>query len=217
MNNDPTCNSAPNEPTRTRTLDNNTVASEPGNVRLSDDKLRSLCPELYGWRGILHSLVWLLVYHAHVRTRIHEHLMEGDSRAALVLATEPLLIAAYTDELDCVALLRFPNEFVPQHSLEAGTRLLTINVYRPLRPLGTAKDLTLGASSYGRYGNFEPLIAEFLSDDRERIEWRKSEIAESEWKRAALLGEQYVARHGQQARDGRPLRSHRAARIGAPK
>ena len=38
-----------------------------------------------------------------------EHLEHGDSRAAIVISTDPeLLIAAYTDELDCIAMLRLP-------------------------------------------------------------------------------------------------------------
>ena len=61
--------------------------------------------------------------------RIAEHLEHGDSRAAIVVSTDPeLLIAAYTDELDCVAMLRLPKEpLVSKYSLLRGSRLLTVN------------------------------------------------------------------------------------------
>jgi len=40
---------------------------------------------------------------------ISNHLKMGDSRAAVVISIHPkLVIAAYTDELDCVAMLQFP-------------------------------------------------------------------------------------------------------------
>jgi hypothetical protein len=54
------------------------------------------------------------------------HLDRGDARAALVAAITPdVLVAAYTDELDCVAMLRFPQELVDIYDLEVGTRLIT--------------------------------------------------------------------------------------------
>ena len=51
------------------------------------------------------------------RTYLKEQLLHGDSRAAVVVSVDPLLlVAAYTDELDCVALLRFPDsEFVEEY------------------------------------------------------------------------------------------------------
>ena len=63
--------------------------------------------------------------------RIAEHLEHGDSRAAIVVSTYPaLLIAAYTDELACVAMLRLPKEpLVSKYSLLRGSRLLTVNTY----------------------------------------------------------------------------------------
>jgi hypothetical protein len=132
-------------------------------------------------------------------------LWKGDSRAAVVVSVAPLLIAAYTDELDCVALIRFPQELAQLYGLEVGSRLLTVNGY--VRDEGVAKDLIPGPASYHRYGNFIPLIAEFLSEDGPRIEFRKQEIAEPEWQRARELGDAYLSRPGLRYRDGRPLYS----------
>jgi hypothetical protein len=121
-----------------------------------------------------------------------------------VMQTTPLLIAAYTDEFDCVAMLHFPRSCVPTRDLQPGTRLLTVNTYT-LRLLGVARDLTPGPGDYRRYGNFAPLIAEFLSDDEQRITERKAQINEAEWNRTWSLGQEFLQQHGLKARDGRPM------------
>src|SRR5262249_51250149 len=63
------------------------------------------------------------------RIYIEEQLQHGDSRAAIVVCTAPLLVAAYSDELDCIAMLRFPNTFAEEYKLWVGSRLLTVNTY----------------------------------------------------------------------------------------
>ena len=42
---------------------------------------------------------------------------------------EPLVVAAYTDEMCAVALLRFPRWLCTERGLEVGARLLTANTY----------------------------------------------------------------------------------------
>jgi hypothetical protein len=190
---------------RMRTLNNNTAASDPGGIRLSDFKLRRFHPELYRSKGIWRWFGGLSPMQRFWLTRMREHLLHGDSRAALVVSVQPLLVAAYTDELDCIALLHFPQELAGEYGLQVWTRLLTVNIYA----FGTqpVADLESGPASYHRYSNFTPLIAEFVSEDRDRIEHRKAEIGEAEWQRTAALAHAYFARHGPLARDGRPMHS----------
>src|SRR5262249_13829871 len=99
----------------TRTLDDSTSASDPGGVSVSHKKLRLLRPDLYGLRGLVHRVRSGLGYGFPQRVYIEEQLQHGDSRAAVVVLTKPLLVAAYTDELDCVALLRFPEYLVEDY------------------------------------------------------------------------------------------------------
>jgi hypothetical protein len=134
-----------------------------------------------------------------------ECLQNGDSRAAVVISLRPLLVAAYTDELDCVVPLEFPEEFVDQYGLRDGSRLLTVNTYRQLAD--DDPDLIPGPDCGLAWTGFQPLIAEFLSDDRERIERRKAEIAEAEWRRASAMGKAYLESRPGVWRDGRPGRS----------
>jgi len=65
-------------------------ASDPGEVALSDAKLRRLRPDLFGLGA------WIKQRKkGSVGTRsIGEHLADGDSRAAVVASVDPLLVAA---------------------------------------------------------------------------------------------------------------------------
>jgi hypothetical protein len=137
--------------------------------------------------------------------RLDEHLRLGDSRAAIVMKTNPfLLIAAYSDEIDGVAMLRFDNKFIGLYSLKEGSRLLTVNTYERRKDQNIVKDLTLGPKELGRYRNFYPLIADFLSNDVDRISHRKTQIKETEWSHTQILGKEYMEKNGFRARNGNP-------------
>lgn len=136
-------------------------------------------------------------------TRIEEQLLFGDSRAAVVITTSPLLIAAYTDELDCVALLRFSDKFVSEYDLKPGSRLITVNTYE-YHDGSYESDLLPGPAASGNYRNFSPFIADFLTDDLDRLAKRKATISEDEWRRTEELGQTYVGENYARPRDGRP-------------
>ncbi len=180
--------------------DDSTCASDPGGLSLSDAKLavfkRSLNP--------IQRLCALLQLQT-PDALIAEHLKLGDSRAAMVVSVEPLLVAAYTDELDYIAMLRFPQPFVQAYALHPGSALPTVNTYGG--GLRVSRDLTPGPNDLGRWSSFWPYIAEFLSDDRVRIESRKRSIGDDEWQRCIVLGLQYREQFGDRARDGSPYRS----------
>ena len=186
-----------------RYLDDSTYASDPGGLTLSHDKLREMRPDLYGFAGAVESVLGALRLTLSQKVYLKEALYHGDSRAAVVVSTSPLLVAAYTDELDCIALLRFPDELVEQYGLKEGTGLLTVNTYAEDDPT-SGSDLIRGPEDTGNWAGFHPLIADFVSDDSEAIQQRKQEIAKEEWKRAYLLGKQYLSGGHGSPRDGRP-------------
>ena len=190
---------------RTQTLDDSTLATAPGHVRLSHSKLRVLRPELYGIRGLWNQALAYFRLAWPQRTYIEEQLECGDSRAAVVISISPLLIAAYTDELDCIAMLRFPDQFVGQYHLSKGSRLLTVNCYGSLPDYDP--DLILGPKLIVRWTGFHPVIADFLTDDLARVDLLKSQITEDEWARALEMGTEYVKCFPNVARDGRPVYS----------
>jgi hypothetical protein len=183
--------------------DDSTVASNPGKVTLSLEKY-----EAFRRREPLVRRFTLLLDGAKVR--IAEHLQLGDARAAVVVADDPVLVAAYTDELDCVAMLKFPSFVAEQLHLRPGTRLLTINTYAV--GLFVARDLQPGPLRYKRYNNFYPIVAEFLSDDADRIARKKDRIKEDEWTRCEDMGCDYLLRSKVKVRNGSPFRSEFVAR-----
>ena len=184
-------------------------ASDAMGLTISHDKLKVLRPDLYGFQGLRQryreatGLTWPQ------RSYLETHLREGDSRAAVVVSTDPLLVAAYTDELDCVAILEFPDEFVDDYGLKEGSRLLTINTYN--RQPQYDADLVLGSNQTGRWTGFHPIIAEFVSDDEPAILARKRAIPAEEWQRTYRMGRAYLKQRPGLARDGRPVFASMAA------
>lgn len=191
-----------------KTLDNSTEASNPGWLRLSPRKLNAMHPELaspWAWAAhIIRERKTRGLSRAFWRTHIEEHLMHGDSRAAIVVSIDPLRIAAYTDELDCVVLLKFDQSYVREYSLRVGSRLLTVNTYSSVER-GYASDIVLGECHGGNWGNYAPYIGEFLSDDVLVMEQRKASMSDDEWLRTTMLANEYRKTKGLIARDGRPM------------
>lgn len=187
-------------------------ASDPGRLMLSEGKLRRLQPELFaGEPGLLGRVLGRRPNPGlqEFREWLSEHLQLGDSRAAVVVSVAPLVVAAYTDELDCVALLGLPDGLVPEYRLQVGSRLLTVNMYQQA---GEARpgDLVPGPKDTGRFCNYTPLIADFLATDATRVDRRKQTIGEDEWAKAAEMGHELL-RRGVRPRDGRPLGCGRPA------
>jgi hypothetical protein len=175
-------------------------ASDPGMVSLCAQRFRRLEPAAQGLRG------WYWRWFGEGRgfeEMLDEHLRLGDSRAACVISIDPLLVAAYTDEIDCVAILSFPPWLVEEHGLKPWSRLLTVNTYR----LGeqVVNDLVPGPDDLEQYSDFFPVIADFVSDDQQRIAERKAEILDEEWQRCLSMGREYLREFPGQSRSGSPL------------
>ena len=175
--------------------DDNTFASDPGGVTLDVKKLEYFKLQLSFLRKILSYLKY-------PDELLDEHLDSGDSRAAVVIKTEPsLIVSAYTDELDCVVLLKFPNTFVEKYNLKVGMKLLTVNTY--FYGSEPESDLYFGENNCHRYSNFYPLIADFLSSDLGKVQNRINSISDKEWEKAKLEGEKRMKK-GVIPRNGSP-------------
>jgi len=187
---------------------------------LSHQKLKALQPELYSsssWRKFLRENGYRLSSPDedadHWKEYVAENLSRGYCEAAIVVSDSPLLIAAYARELDCVAMLRFPVQLGMKYDLKIGSRLLAVNIYLEWN-FFLPEDLNPGPRQTGKYRNFAPLIAEFLTD-AETIKNKKTEITDAEWRRAEALGKEYLKQNGEKARDGRPLLCHLPAKAPA--
>jgi hypothetical protein len=197
---------------------NDISTSKSPTLTLSHRKLKALEPELYssrGWQKFLRENGYRLAAPnedaGHWKSYVEENLRRGDCRAAIVVSISPLLVAAYAGELDCVAILRFADQLVPKYDLSVGTQLLAVNIYLEWN-FFLPEDLNPGPRQTGKYRNFAPMIADFLSDDLNLIEEKKAAVAKAEWRRAEALGREYLKRHGEKARDGRPLLCHLPAK-----
>ena len=180
-----------------------TIASNPGQLELSDSRLRQVRPELYGIKGFFRNRKIRRAAGRTEREAIAEHLIKGDTRAAVVVSSKPCLIAAYTDEIDCVAMLWFEPKLARMHQLKVGDRLLTVNSYYREEH----KDLLPGQNALNRWHGFHPIIADFLTDQRAALKLKKQRLPEEEWTRAQQLAGAYHYKYPQVCRDGRPFHS----------
>lgn len=179
------------------------TASNPGFFDLSHEKLARLHPELLPGGGIWY---WLSHWSANPQDVVKEIaycLHEGDCRAAIVVSLSPLLIAAYSDEFDAVVMLRFSPRLAAVYDLSVGRRLITVNNYEQSL-VSRQTDFRRGEQATGQFTGVYPLIAEFFTDDTERIAEIKRKISEEEWQRVHELGMQKLAQSWPPPRNGRP-------------
>lgn len=193
--------SEPVLPRDTPFMSNEALASDPGGVTVDPQRLRALSPSLFGAGALIPT-------RALARKILSAHLWNGDSRAAVVLSVQPLLVAAYSSDFDAVVVLRFDRRPADSY-VQVGSRLLTVNTY--FRASTTARDIVPGPYASGQWSNFHPVIADFVAAEPARVERRKAEIAEPEWQRTWQLGQDHLVKRPQQLRDGAPHRSGRAA------
>lgn len=152
---------------------------------------------------------------AKVKPRSAAHIMElvdildhcfsvGDSRAAVVLATSPGIVSAYSDEFDAVLLLGFPSELVAERGWTRGQRLIGVWTYG--RGAALQEDLTPGPRATGRWTRGGARIADGFAvpPTAEHLEKLASRVSDQEWQRAEQLGLEALARRPEFIRDGLP-------------
>lgn len=200
--------------------DDRTYATNPGALAISWAKVRELDPDLMTERTFRCGPICPVEHPAsEMRGRFEEHLQLGDSQPAVVVSVAPLVVAAYSIDIDACALLTFPRSFVERYRLSVGSRLLSVNTYSHVQPKGAlerlyAVDLVPGPRRTA-WSNFTPLIADFVCDDTEEVEARKRSIAADLWEVASTRANERIARFGLgNARDGRPSRVATPVRVG---
>ena len=194
-------------------IDNGTMwggfstASDPLGIDASVQRIRELRPDWFGLRSIGLRLNGKISGHDRERwcQFLNWNTQRGDSRAAVVIQTHPLLVAAYSDDLHASVVLKFPDWLVERHRLEVGSRLVTINNYEPGK--ARAVDLPAVEGLQTSLTNFRPLIADFISDETTVIERRRKSIRNEEYELAYKLGEAYLRHNNDRCRRGTPLHS----------
>jgi hypothetical protein len=138
---------------------------------------------------------------------LREHMAAGSANAAVVISVKPLLVAAYNGDLDCIAMLEFPDWLVKEHDLKVGSRLLTVNTFHTPEHRKDAPDLHFGPKRLPKFTNVIPIIADFVTYDKERVAERKKQISEEKWVRCEAYGKEYHEKYPDLARNGSPLYS----------
>lgn len=187
---------------RIKSLNTNTYATSPGSVSVSDIKLKMLRPDLYGFASLLLGMIKTFRRGYSERRQIKEHLLFGDSQPAIVMSRNPLIIAAYSDDIDCIVLLRFPDIYTEIYNLDVKSKLISVNTYGKGDTF--QKDIIPGESCNNTWTHVNPFIAEFLTDDLHTLEQKKEKIDNSLWDYVYHLALEYQLLHPKTWRDGRP-------------
>ena len=178
---------------RKRFIDKNTQAELEGGVSLSKAKWRDM-GKIYGLS--LKNRIRLKKF-AKIEA---ECLNFGSVEPAVVMCTSPLLISVYSEDMDAVLILQFAPAYKEKYGLKVGDKLISVNTYGNQRPL--AKDIFVGEGYTHTWTDFTPHIADFLSDDTQRIEALKSTVPDNRWEYVKALGGKYIYNHPTTTRNG---------------
>lgn len=134
----------------------------PGKFKLSKDKLNELLKILSlsdeDMKKVMKN-----------KKNIQNTLKHGDMQPALVMATDPLLIAIYTDEFDAVLIYEFPSILTSKYHLQKGEKMVCCNSYWPLYSFDVEPDIIPGTECTNKYRdviNFIPLFLCKLNQEK---------------------------------------------------
>jgi hypothetical protein len=168
-------------------IDEKSMASNPGAVCLSREKFKELRDT------ILRVNPLKKIYFNKQFRRIDQYLRNGDTQPAVVVSISPLIISVYSEDMDAVLFLKFPEELASKYGLIAGSRLVSSNVYFEGTKL--AKDIQTGSGYTHSFVNFTPVIPLFLSSDEEFIRSRINLFEEDVWNRLKILTEEKASKN----------------------
>ncbi len=121
--------------------------------------------------------------------KIQDWLYYGDCNPAIVVSTEPAVVAAYSYDIDCVVFLLYSQYYARKYKLKVGMRMLSVNTYGIWKI--QQRDILRGERASGLWNAYRPLIADFLSNDLEIIKTKKESINEEHWERCRVLAKEY--------------------------
>lgn len=169
-------------------------------INLSMRKLQILREDLFKDKPFYKG-----IYNKYRIKTLKKIIKSGFPQPAIVVSLNPFLVAAYSDDLDCVAILAFPKDLINDYKLTIGSKLLSLNTYKNGNEYDN--DIMPGENPKGLWVGFTPNIADFLSEDIEVIERKKMDIPDEYWGRGYELGLKYINNFPDVQRSGEPLLS----------
>ena len=178
-------------------------SDNPANIRPKKSMVKPLCPELGSmkFKYVWERFAFNLANSKPLWKYFCEIMKTHDANPAIVCSTRPLLVAAYSCDLDCAVLIRYPDEFVNRFGLKQKMKLLSVNSYDQMK----LDDVVPGPRSSGLWGSFLPRIANFLSDDEQMIKRKINGFSLDVWDRVWECGVEYAKRFPHHARGPNPL------------
>jgi hypothetical protein len=179
------------EKKRSFTLDDQTTASLPGNVRVNPLRYARHFPT---WPDILAGSVVLLAASALTNPayivlsflmlvvngfywyRVKEHFLHGCINPAVVVNTNPLLIAVSTDlttgwkPWPVIKILRHPLKSIAGRPPQVGMRLSTVALYQA------------SLTDDSHWSNFQPIAVECVTTDAASIRHTMSQLGDDSWR-----------------------------------
>jgi hypothetical protein len=141
---------------------------------------------------------------------LEDSVSQSDGQPGVVLRTEPLLVAAYTDEFDAMLVYGFPPGIGAALGLPVGRKLACAATYYSYRSdfdrWRAVPDLVPGPRSSSRWDNTSLIVIDTVSADAEALDRIKAGVPERDWQRLQQLAWAYLAEPKAPVRDGRPSR-----------
>lgn len=174
-------------------------AFNPGLFEVDMGKLKKLRPEIF------QPIRFAMASNLDSKSYIQMQMNDGDIQTAVVVSTDPLLVACRSEDLDAVVLQCYPADLGRARGWEVGTCLLICCTYNGYGPLRKNKDIDPSPRANPKFKSFGPILADLYAADTAYLERKKSEIPQVMWQTAWEMGKAYMAAHPGMARNGLAL------------
>lgn len=174
-------------------------AFNPGLFEVDMEKLKKLRPEIF------QPIRFAMASNLDSKSYIQMQMNDGDIQTAVVISTDPLLVACRSEDLDGVVLQCYPAALGKARGWELGTCLLTCCTYNGYGPIRKNKDIDPSPRANPKYKSFGPILADLYAADTAYLARKKSEIPKVMWKITWDMGMAYRKAHPGMARNGLAL------------
>ena len=155
----------------------------------NQSKLRVSYRKFYGIRKLICTEFSQRFHYDMMMSTLAEILKFGDTQPAIVYSAKPLVVSAYSDELDAVLFLEFPDELTDKYGLSRGDRLTIACTYTPFGYGDPAEDIEPGEKRSGKFIDFTPVVQLFYGANDKKIRAKTELFTEETWQRVAKLTE----------------------------
>lgn len=172
--------------------------------RLTPEEIDSNQRVLEDWRDSVLSVI-SKASNLDSKSYIQMQMNDGDIQTAVVVSTDPLLVACRSEDLDAVILQCYPTALGQARGWEEGTKLVICCTYNGYGPLRRNKDIDRSPRANPKFKSFGPVVADLYAADTAYLERKKKEIPKEMWQITWKMGKDYMAAHPGMARNGLAL------------